>query len=256
MNLTISYDQFEAHLIEEACDRTLVTLTHAWDEGRIPNIVLTGGRTGARMAKALDLLLLQAVSKRDAEPSNPVNFKLLNIWFSDERFVDLESADRSDTILIKEFSNTQNRINFQRFQDPSEISLAGAATEYGNKLQATLGSAQNPGLFDTVILSLGEDGHVASCFPGDVQTLASQNLTAAIANSPKPPKERITLTLAALVRTTQIIVFALGESKLNALSETIGRNSAMPLELLRQNSAVGQIAVLTDQKQFGGKIHV
>ncbi|EMY13983.1 glucosamine-6-phosphate isomerase/6-phosphogluconolactonase domain protein [Leptospira weilii str. Ecochallenge] len=51
--------------------------------------------------------------------------------------------------------------------------------------------------FDLVLLGLGEDGHIASLFPG--MDLSEEKDTIEIYDSPKSPKERISLSLRKLI---------------------------------------------------------
>ena len=46
-----------------------------------------------------------------------------------------------------------------------------------------------------VYLTLGEDGHVASLFPGSVALEEERRLVVAVPDSPKPPPVRLTMTL-------------------------------------------------------------
>jgi hypothetical protein len=41
-------------------------------------------------------------------------------------------------------------------------------------------------------------------------------------------------------------IFALGEGKKEALAATLAGSAVMPIELLRQNSPIGEIIILTD----------
>lgn len=50
------------------------------------------------------------------------------------------------------------------------------------------------GGFDVVVLSAGEDGHIASLFPGREELHATVPGYVLVENAPKPPPERVTVT--------------------------------------------------------------
>ena len=54
--------------------------------------------------------------------------------------------------------------------------------------------------FDVILLGLGPDGHVASLFPNRSQLAATHEWVLPVENSPKPPPERITLSLPVINR--------------------------------------------------------
>ena len=55
-------------------------------------------------------------------------------------------------------------------------------------------------MFDAMLLGLGPDGHVASLFPNRSQVAAKDAWVLPVENSPKPPPERITLSLPVISR--------------------------------------------------------
>ena len=75
--------------------------------------------------------------------------------------------------------------------------------------------AHGTGEFDIVMLGVGPDGHVASLFPGFPQLDVDDRIAVAVTGSPKPPPERISLTLGALNRARSVwfLVVGQGESR-------------------------------------------
>ena len=73
-----------------------------------------------------------------------------------------------------------------------------------------------PERLDVTLLSMGEDGHCASLFPGSPQ-LAERERLCTTGLAPYAPYERITLTLPALARSRLVLILALGERKRDAL---------------------------------------
>ena len=74
---------------------------------------------------------------------------------------------------------------------------------------------------DCVLLSLGEDGHVASLFPGRTEAQEESRLVVPVVDSPKPPPRRVTMTLALINRALTVHVLAVGPDKAEALRSTL-----------------------------------
>jgi 6-phosphogluconolactonase len=98
------------------------------------------------------------------------------------------------------------------------------------------------GALDVAVLGLGEDGHVASLFPGHA-VLSSGGLVTSLADSPKPPGGRVTLTLPVLARPgVERIIVAMGAGKRDALGRLLAGDTAIPAARL------GLVTVVTDQQ--------
>ena len=91
-------------------------------------------------------------------------------------------------------------------------SLEVSAQAYARQLVFALG---NPPVLDVALLGIGEDGHVASLFPGreppEVAWVAVER------NAPKPPRERVTMTYGTLAAASVVCIAAIGPGKAGIL---------------------------------------
>ena len=91
-------------------------------------------------------------------------------------------------------------------------------------------------VLDLVVLGIGPDGHVASLFPGAATLDAGADAVClGVHDSPKPPPERITLSLATLRAARECMLLATGASKADAVAAMLGEPSHhVPASLLRR----------------------
>jgi len=85
-------------------------------------------------------------------------------------------------------------------------------------------------VLDLIFLGMGEDGHVASLFPGEMEIAGSDEAVyRAVKNSPKPPPARVTLGYAAIAAAQQVWVLISGAGKEAALRESLYGGGCTPL---------------------------
>ncbi len=94
------------------------------------------------------------------------------------------------------------------------------------------------GALDVVLLGLGEDGHVASLFPGVPMPAGAR--VAHVTASPKPPPERITFTRSVLAGAGRTVLLAMGEGKRSALQRLAAGDAVLPA------SGLPGLTVVTD----------
>jgi 6-phosphogluconolactonase len=205
-------------------------IADSWGATKSAHIVLTGGRTGLAIANAIDQALFKLVRENSSFEGS-----MLHIWFSDERFVPAESPERNDRTLISGFGMCKSHLVFHSVDSEGDLDLA--AQNYANELELELGN--HP--FAAVVLSLGEDGHIASLFPHDFDPEVATSAIA-VHNSPKPPPQRVSLSLRRFANALHIYIFALGEGKSAALQSI----STGPVGLLEKSSPNGQLQIFTD----------
>ena len=230
VKLELIRDASNENLVRFCVANVISAIADAWSETKSAHIVITGGRTGLTIVKALDQALFRLVRE-----NNSFEGCMLHVWFSDERFVAFEDSDRNDTALISGFGLCVANIVFHRVGQAGD--LEEAAAHYASDVDLELGKRP----FDAVVLSMGEDGHVASLFPG---LFDPEFATAALAvhNSPKLPLFRVSLSLARLADAKHIFIFALGEGKAAALRSI----ATGPVGLLEKSSSSGELQILTD----------
>lgn len=208
-------------------------LSRVQAEGRDPHVVLTGGGTaGVVHARIADV----AADAADTA----VDWSRVHFWWGDERFVPTEDEERNavqaHTAMLSKLEVTPDHVHRAPGSDDAP-DAASAAQLYAVDLES-----HAPERFDLVMLSLGPDCHIASLFPGHEALNADEHAWAvAVRDSPKPPPERVSLTLGALSRTSEIWVMATGADKAEAVAttRTPGAMDDAPLRaLLRGNAQV------------------
>jgi 6-phosphogluconolactonase len=81
---------------------------------------------------------------------------------------------------------------------------------------------------DVCLLGFGPDGHVASLFPGH-PALRAPGPVVAITDSPKPPAERLTLSLPWLQQAYVTIAVGMGAGKGTAVKDALDGTAALPI---------------------------
>lgn len=139
----------------------------------------------------------------------------LHLTWIDERCVPLASPESNRGALLP-----LSRLGavLQLFLD--EEDPADAARRVEHELRAGF-----DGALDCVLLGMGPDGHVASLFPGRPDP---PGLAAHVADSPKPPPDRITLTRRLLETSRTTVLVAGGEGKRAALERLRAGDPTLP----------------------------
>lgn len=95
---------------------------------------------------------------------------------------------------------------------PAELGPEAAAARYEPLVAAAP--------LDLVLLGIGSDGHTASLFPANAALTAS-TYVAPVFGAPKPPPQRVTLTLRALREARRVIVLVSGRDKADAVRRAL-----------------------------------
>ncbi len=153
-----------------------------------------------------------------------------HFFWADERCVppgDEESNFRlGHELLFTPLKVSENRIHRIRGEDLPQNAAHLAEAEMR---RVTACQISQP-VLDLVLLGLGEDGHVASLFPGESEeVISSDAVYRAVLNSPKPPPRRVTLGYQTIAAAQQVWVLASGEGKQAALMKSLAQGVQTPL---------------------------
>ena len=199
--------------------RTTISRLQAGTD-RIVQVCLTGGRIANEVYQQL-----AGVSEDDTVEWGRVEF-----WWGDERFVPVESPERnagqSLALLAATIPFDPALVHPMPARGSAEADLRHAALHYASELGETT--------FDICLLGMGEDGHVASIFP-DHPSFEKETASTVIGvtNSPKPPAERLSLTLPSLNRSAEIWLIVAGSEKADAVARAVAGDPGLPAGSVR-----------------------
>lgn len=184
--------------------------------GRIPTVVLTGGSMGAATLTAL-----ATHDERDRIDWSRVRF----LW-GDERWVPAGHDDRNDRLADERLFGAVG-------VDPALVHRAAGPDSGLTLEEAASGYADVVDRIDRIDVALngvGPDGHIASLFPGRDDLLRDDHDTPSVLpvrSSPKPPAERVTLSLPSLRRAERVWLVAAGAEKASAVSRLLGDDAPL-----------------------------
>lgn len=207
----------------EKCARTLAEILRAALEARgEAHIALNGGSTPRPVYERLPALL--------------GDWSAVHLWFGDERCVppgDERSNHRlAAETLIAGAGIPGDRVHRMRGELGPQEGARAYAAELAEHLE--LDDAGLP-VLDVVHLGLGPDGHTASLFPHHEALGVTGWATVGVADAPKPPPERISLSLGCLNAARRRVLHAVGADKRGAVSRVLApADPGTPASLLRR----------------------
>lgn len=185
--------------------------------------------------------------------SNPlrdtVNWSGWHIFWVDERWVPWSSPESNFGLARQQF--------FSRVSIPGEqihaadISLSPSETALA--YESTLAAVFQPRAgrlprFDLMLLGVGEDGHTASLFPSHPALNETRRWVISVADAPKPPPVRMTMTLPVINNARHVVFVAAGQGKANILSKVLNYSLEQPeLPARRVNPSNGELEWYIDR---------
>ena len=207
---------------ERAARQIVLILEDAIARRGVAHLSLAGGGTPRR---AYELL-----------PNLFEDWDRVELWYGDERCVAPTDEQSNHQLIagsllaaIKGAPPLEHRIQ-------GELGPEEAARIYAEELSKRVPA--DPGdvmpVLDLALLGLGEDGHTASLFPGNPAARdTAEAICLPVHNAPKPPPERVTMSLPLLRAARHCLLLATGAGKTDALAAVLsGPDPHVPASLL------------------------
>jgi 6-phosphogluconolactonase len=189
-------------------------------------VALSGGRIARKLFAATV----------EQSRARTISFERVHFFWADERCAPPDDPESNfhlaKELLFGPLKIADAQIHRIRGEVLPEAAAKAASTEISQI--APLNETSQP-VLDLIFLGMGEDGHVASLFPGEPDVSISDNaIYRAVKNSPKPPPNRVTLGYAVITAARQVWVLVSGTGKEAALRESLFSKGLTPLARVTQ----------------------
>lgn len=215
-------------LAEAAAGAVTAALAAGLRRSGSAGLAATGGRSPGAV---YDLMALE-----------PLDWRHVRVTLTDERWVDPASTDSNERLV-------------------RERLLRGRAAEalfhplHGREPDPEAAAAHASALlhawppFDAVMLGMGEDGHVASLFPGNpalslgLDPEAPACIAVPAGEGRAPPQARLSLTIRPLVSAGLVVILTSGRAKRDVLDKALagGDPGELPVRAVLQSARAVRI---------------
>jgi 6-phosphogluconolactonase len=189
--------------------RLVTRLVDAQAERGTASVVLTGGTVG----------IAALASVRASAARGAVDWRRVDVWWGDERWVPAGSADRNDEqarqALLSALDLDPARVHAMPAPGPGDEGADDpdtAAARYVDELAAHAGPDRDVPTFDVLMLGMGPEGHVASIFP-ESPAAHDERAAFAVHGCPKPPPTRISLGFGTITAAREVWLVVSGAEK-------------------------------------------
>ena len=220
---------------EAVSERAALEIARRLDSARrergVAHLALSGGTTPGRTYELL--------------ASELASWESVELWFADERCVGPHDEQSNYRLAHDTLLGPAGIAPEQVHRMEGELGPEQGAERYAQELNEHVGARDGDlPVLDVIVLGIGPDGHVASLFPGAPALDAGEHAPCvAVHDSPKPPPERITLSMAVLRAARCCELLATSAAKSDAISAMLGEPSRhVPASLLRRS----RLSVIVD----------
>ena len=177
---------------KEACKKVIEILSEKKSPLRNISVALSGGNTPKLMFSLL----------RNEFPFVADNG--INYFWGDERMVPSESVESNYGEFARELLFTGVVLKENVFHAAYNEDYVSARYQYEGQINGNVKISNKFPRFDVIILGVGEDGHIASIFPDNLDSFSTDEI-AQIVKHPQTGQVRITLSGSTINNAKNII---------------------------------------------------
>jgi 6-phosphogluconolactonase len=230
-------------LAEAAARRALADLEVAVEAHATATWVLAGGGTPTAAYRRLAASDLRA----------GVEWDRVRVAIGDERCVPVNHPGSNWGQAAAALLDHVPLPEANRLRMAGELPAERAADEYEAALARLPEATTGVPRLEVVWLGVGDDGHCLSLFPGRPEVEVADRLVVAVHGAPKPPPDRVSLTLAALAGAERLVVLAAGPAKAEPVARArAGEDLPVTRAVEAVERAGGTVTWLLDRAAAGG----
>ncbi len=204
------------------------------------SLVLSGGNTPEPVYQYL-------AEQKDIK----LNWDKINFFWGDERCVPPENIESNFRMANELLLSKINVRSENIFRIKGEAEPNSESRRYSEVIKQNVSQEK----FDLILLGIGEDGHVASIFPNQMD-LIFDNEICKVSTHPSTNQKRITLTGKVINNAKNIIFLATGKKKSQIVSDILSRKeNSIKYPASYINPINGKLIWLLD-KDAGEKIRL
>lgn len=210
-------------LAEAAADEIVGVIEHAIKDRGICLIALSGGETPRPVYR-----LLGSPPLKDR-----VDWQHVHLLFGDERAVPPDNPKSNFGMVHRDLISHIVIPSENVHRIVGEMNPAAAAQDYSDLLKKLLSQVQQR--LDMVLLGLGNDGHIASLFPGTPALREDDELVRAVF-VPHLNSWRVTLTLSIINSARKVVFLVSGAPKASVVRKILdlkAPSAHLPASLVR-----------------------
>ncbi|QLL09562.1 6-phosphogluconolactonase [Mycobacterium vicinigordonae] len=232
-------------LVEAAGERLIGVIADAVKARGQAAVVLTGGGNGTGLLRYL------------ATREGLIDWSKVQVFWGDDRYVAEDDDERNEKqareALLDHVDIPASQVHPMAAADGEYgTDIDAAALAYEQILAANAAPGDPAPRFDVHLLGMGPEGHVNSLFPDTPAVRETSRLVVAVQDSPKPPPQRITLTLPAIRRSRQVWLMVSGAGKADAVAAAV--NGAAPVTLPAAGATGSETTLWLLDQDAAGKL--